>query len=266
MQVKDLANKSWYSTTGYIQNDNDLKVLESYIKYNLTFLKKFKGIITSINYNFKDPDLRCRNEELWNKYFDNVIQLECKENRGYNFGVADLDNLIIDYCKDNNIDWVCKSDNDMILDLSLLEKNIEEADFYYINGVGFGGLQAYEFKFDKVIENDFFPQTNFYFIDTSKIDYLNDKKYLDETHQYVNSIENYSGRVWEYIEGWACERFLGNCVDRNNLTKYHLVSNETYLKLLKHIYDNRIIDCSYKNIMVDGICHYHFTENPVTLI
>lgn len=264
MQIKDLVNKSWYSTTGYIKNENDLIILESYIKYNLTFLKKFKGIITSINYS--SPDLCIKNKETWSKYFDNVIQLECPVNRGYNFGVADLDNQIIDYCKENNIDWVCKSDNDIILDLSFLETNIEESDFYYINGVGFGGLQAYEFKFDEVIENDFFPQTNFYFIDTSKIDYLNDKNYLDETYNYVNSLENYNGKIWEYVEGWTCERFLANCVNRNNLNKFHLIDNQTYLKLLKHIYDNRIIDCSYKNIMVKGVCHYHFTEAPVTLI
>ena len=266
MQIKDIVNKSWYSTTGYIKNDDDLKNLESYIKYNLVFLKKFKGIITSINYNDKDPDLRCRNEDLWNKYFDNVVQLECPVNRGYNFGVADLDNQIIDYCRENNIDWVCKSDNDIILDLELLEKNIEPADFYYINGVGFGGLQAYDFNIDKVIEEDFFPQTNFYFINASKIDYLNDKNYLDETYDYVNSLENYNGKVWDYIKDWTCEKFLAQCVERNNLSKYHLISLERYKKLLKHIFDNRVVDCSYKNIMIEGICHYHFPQQPVTLI
>jgi hypothetical protein len=266
MQIKDLVNKSWYSTTGYIKNDDDLKNLESYIKYNLTFLKKFKGIITSINYNYKDPDLRCRNEDLWNKYFDNVVQLECPKNRGYNFGVADLDNQIIDYCKENNIDWVCKSDNDIILDLGLLEKDIEPADFYYINGVGFGGLQAYDFDIEKVIKEDFFPQTNFYFINASKIDYLNDKKYLDETYDYINSLENYSGKVWDYIKDWTCEKFLAQCIERNNLTKFHLISDTKYRILLKHIFDNRVIDCSYKNIMVEGVCHYHFPQQSIILI
>ena len=89
MQVKDLVNKSWYSSTGYLDSLEDLENLARYIKYNLIFLKKFKGIITSINYNYKNPDLACRNEEIWNKYFDNVVQLECSENRGHNFGTAD---------------------------------------------------------------------------------------------------------------------------------------------------------------------------------
>jgi len=266
MQIKDLVNKSWYGTTGHIKSEDDLILVERYIKYNLIFLKKFKGIITSINCDPKDIDLKCKNIEIWEKYFDNVVQLECPANRGYNFGVADLDNLIIDYCKENNIDWVCKSDNDMILDLSFLEKEIDDSDFYYINGVGFGGLQAYDFDIEKVMVEDFFPQTNFYFLNTSKVDFLNDKKYLDKTYKQVSEIENYNGKVWEYIEDWTCERFLANCVERNNLKKFHLISKPKYKKLLEHIFHSRVIDCSYKNIMIEGVCHYHFENQTITLI
>ena len=54
MQVKDLVNKSWYSSTGYLDSLEDLENLERYIKYNLIFLKKFKGIITSTEFLAKD--------------------------------------------------------------------------------------------------------------------------------------------------------------------------------------------------------------------
>tara|TARA_Y100000385_G_scaffold159288_1_gene165218 strand:+ start:1345 stop:2145 length:801 start_codon:yes stop_codon:yes gene_type:complete len=266
MQVKDLVNKSWYSTVGYIDSIEDVRTLERYIKYNLVFLKKFKGIITAINFNPNNPDLRCKNEEVWNKYFDDVIQLESPINRGYNFGVADLDNLVVDYCKKHNLEFICKSDNDMLLELGFLENNIEESDFYYFNGVGFGGLQSYDFDLERVFNEEFFPQTNFYFINVSKIDYLNDKEYLDETYNQVQSIENYNGKIWEYFEGWTCEKFLSNCIERNGLSKSHLIQDATYRKLLKHIFDNRIIDCSHKNIMIEGICHYHFPDKPVIVI
>jgi hypothetical protein len=266
MKVKDLVDKSWYSTVGYIDSIEDIRNLERYIKFNLVFLKKFKGIITAINYNPNNPDLRCKNEEVWNKYFDNVIQLESHINRGYNFGVADLDNLVVDHCKENNLKFICKSDNDMLLELGILENEIPEADFYYFNGIGFGGLQSYDFDLERAFTEDFFPQTNFYFIDTSKIDYLNDKEYLDKTYNHVQSIEGYSGKIWEYFEDWTCEKFLSNCIERNNLTKFHLIRDKSYYKLLKYIFDNRVVDCSHKNIMVEGVCHYHFANKPITVI
>ena len=95
---------------------------------------------------------------------------------------------------------------------------------------------------------------------------LEDKKYLDETYKQVSEIENYNGKVWEYIEGWTCERFLANCIERNNLKKFHLISKPNYKKLLEHIFNSRVIDCSYKNIMVEGVCHYHFENQTITLI
>ena len=266
MKIKNLIDKSWYSSTGYIESEEDILTLERYIKFNLTFLNKFKGIIVSTNHNIKDPNLFCKNKTIWDKYFDNVVYLSPPSNRGHNFGTADLDNLIIDYCKENNINWVCKSDNDMIIELGFVEKEIEESDFYYFNGVGFGGLQNYDFNLERVMDEDFFPQTNFYFIDVSKIDYLNDKSYLDETYNYIQSLENYNGKIWEYIKDWTCEKFLSNCIKRNNLSKFHLIEKDKYYKLLKYVFDNRIVDCSYKNIMIEGTCHYHFPNTPVTVI
>ena len=266
MQVKDLVNKSWYSSTGYLNSIEDLENLERYIKYNLTFLKKFKGIIASINYNEKNPDLRCKSKEIWNRYFDDVVQLEYPQNRGHNFGTADLDNQIIDYCKNNKIDFICKSDNDMLLELSFLDTEIEEADFYYFNGIGFGGLQSYDFDLEKAFLEDFFPQTNFYFINVSKIDYLNNKDYLDETYNHIQTVENYNGKIWEYFDDWTCEKFLSQCVERNNLTKFHLIQDKNYRKLLKYIFDYRVVDCSHKNIMIEGVCHYHNPDQPVRLI
>ena len=233
MKLKQLINKSVYGTIGYISSQSDLNKLEQYILHNLSVLKEYKKIITVINYS--DIELALKHNQLWLKYFPNCHYINNSINRGHNFGTADLDNLLFDYCKLKKEEWLCKSDNDIILQESILDKEINEADFYYMNGIGVGGMIKYDFNFNRIINEDFYPQSNFYFINVNKTDYLNNKEYLDETYEYIQTIENYNGKIWEYILGWSCEDFLKQCVERNKLTKSHLVSQENYLNLLEII-------------------------------
>jgi hypothetical protein len=262
MNLKQLINKSVYGTIGYISSQDDINLLESYILYNLPVLKEFKNIIVSTNYL---NNLQEQNTQLWKKYFPNCIILDSKINRGHNFGTADLDDIIFDYCKENNIEWLCKSSNDIILQEEILNKEIEEADFYYLNGIGFGGMIKYNFNFDTIIEEDFYPQTNFYFINVSKTNYLNDKKHIDEIYNKVQNISDYNGKAWEY--GFkSCEGLLRECVEKNNFLKYHLVPLKKYIILLQLIKDNNIHDPSHKNIMIEGICHFHYNNKQILQI
>jgi hypothetical protein len=263
MLLKELINKSIYGTIGYISSQDNLDLLEQYIIYNLPILKEFKQVIVATNYG---SELQNENTQLWKKYFPNCIILDSPINRGHNFGTADLDNMVFDWCKQNNEEWLCKSANDIILQEPILEKQIEEADFYYLNGVGYGGMVKYNFDFDRIIDEDFYSQTNFYFINVPKTDFLNDKEYLDETYQYVQSLPDYNGKIWEYIEGWSCEDFLKNCVIRNNLSKFHLIPQEKYRILLQLVKENHIHDCSHKNIMIEGICHFQYSNQQIIKI
>ena len=261
MVIKELINKSVYGTIGYISSINDLDILEQYILYNLPILKEFKQIIVATNYS--NSDFKSLNKNLWESYFTDCVLLDSDINRGHNHGYTDLDNLIFDYCKENNIEWLCKSANDVVINESLLEKEINDADFYYFNGIGYGGLAKYNFDFNKIINEDFYPQTNLYFINVSKTDYLNNKQYLDETYAIIKSIPDYNGRIWEYVANWSCEEFLKQCVERNNLSKFHLIPQEKYVSLLQIVKDFNIHDCSHKNIMIEGVCHYPYPEQQI---
>ena len=262
MNLKQLINKSIYGTIGYISSQNDLDVLEQYIVHNLPVLKEFKQIIVATNY--KDFELlSLQNNNLWKKYFPKCITLNSKENRGHNFGTADLDNLVFDHCKSIGDEWLCKSANDIIIQESILNKEVEEADFYYMNGIGYGGMIEYNFDFNRILNENFYPQTNLYFINVNKTDYLTDKEYLDKTYNQIQSIPTYNGKVWEYIEGWSCERFLRQCIKRNNLSKFHLVPQSKYINLLQTVKDNIIHDCSHKNIMIEGICHFQYSNQNI---
>ena len=260
MLLKELINKSVYGTIGYIKSQDDLDILESYILYNLSVLKEFKQIVIATNYG--SPS-QIQNSQLWKKYFPNCIIIDSKVNRGHNHGYTDLDNLVFDWCKENNEEWLCKGANDIILNNSILEKVVSGADFYYMNGVGYGGMIPFNFDFEKIIDEAFYPQTNFYFINVSKTDFLNNKTFLDETYDYIQTIPDYNGRIWEYIKGWSCEDLLKNCIERNNLSKLHLIQLEKYRILLQVIKDNVIHDCSHKNIMIEGVCHFAYPKSQI---
>tara|TARA_B110000902_G_scaffold207133_1_gene236071 strand:- start:95 stop:886 length:792 start_codon:yes stop_codon:yes gene_type:complete len=263
MILKEIINKSYYGTDNYIDNLEDLKILEQLILFNLEVLKEYKGIIVATNY--KDLGLAIKNAKIWLKYFPDCHIIDLIENRGHNFGTADLDNTLFDYCKQNNIEWLCKSSGDTILEVEVLNNKIEESDFYYLNGIGWGGMVKYDFDFDRIIKEDFYPQTNFYFINISKTDYLNDKDYVNQTYNIIKDNPEYNGKIWEYFDGWSCEDFLKTCIIRNNLSKYHLVSPKNYRNLIKYIFDHQIHDCSHKQIMIENICHLHEGNNIIKL-
>jgi hypothetical protein len=265
MILKDIINKSYYGSVGYVNDLDSINLLEKYIIYNLPVLKEFVNIVTSTTYVDDNSELRIQLEDTWKKYFPNSIHIDTGISRGHSFGAADNDNAIIDYCKNNNIDWVCKSSNDIIINEIALNQTIEEVDFYYLNGVGYGGMESLDFDFEKIKNEIFYPQTNFYIINTSKIDYLNNKQYLDDTYK-VTRFPEFNGRIWEYIKGWSCELFLKQCIGRNNLSKKHLVSDKSYTILLEVIRRFDIYDSSHKNIMLDGICHYHSSGEEIATI
>ena len=266
MNLKQLINKSVYGTIGYISSQDDLDLLEQYILYNLPVLKEFKHIVVATNYKELDLQLINRHIDMWEKYFPNCYLIDSKINRGHNFGTADLDNLVFDWCKENNEAWLCKASNDVIFQEAILDIKVKEADFYYLNGISYETLYLNNFNYEQIYNEHFYPQTNFYLINVSKTDYLNDKPYLDETYEYSKTLSNYNGKIWEYIEGWSCENFLKNCIKRNRLTKEYLLNLYQHKKLCETIRMYQIGDPSHKNIMIDGICHFqHPNQNIIEI-
>ncbi len=260
MNLKQVINKSVYGTIGYISSQNDLDLLEQYILYNLPILKEFKQIIIATNYG---SSLQFENTQLWRKYFPECILIDSKVNRGHNIGTSDLDDLVFDYCKENNVEWLCKSANDIIIQENILTKEVEEADFYYLNGIGYAGAKLYDFDPNRIINeyliDHFYPQTNFYFINVSKTDYLNDKQHVTDVYE---NMQQFGGTVWDY-NFKSCESLLRECVERNNLKKFHLITQENFIILLNSILKYNIHDGSHKNIMIENVCHFHFNNEPI---
>ena len=126
-------------------------------------------------------------------------------------------------------------------------------------------MVKYNFDIETMIKEDFYPQTNFYFINVNCTDFLNDRFHVEEIYSKIKNLTNYSGRPWEY--GFrSCEGLLSDCVIRNKLKRHHIVDNDTYKKLLNLIIQYNIHDPSHKNIMISGICHYHHNNQEVIII
>jgi hypothetical protein len=260
MTLKDLANKSTYGTIGYISTKEDVDFLEKhYITYNLPVLKEFKHIVVATN--FDNQEVIPYYEAMWKKYFSCTF-LHSPINRGHGIGTADLDDAIFTFCKSNNLNWLCKSSNDMIFRKGALDKEVGDADFYYFNGIGYTGVYNYNFDLNKIIDEDFYPQTIFYFINVLKTDYLNDREHVNETYSKIKAANSSTGKLIDY--GFRTnEALLRECVERNNLIKENLLPKEKYLKLLNIIKDFRIADCSHKGIMLENICHMQWLAQPI---
>ena len=117
MKLKKIINKSYYGSVNYIGSIEDLGNTEQYLLYNISILKEFKNLIIATNYS---GNFQIENAKLWKKYFPDCILIDLDKNRGHSFGTADLDNAIITYCQQHNIDWVCKTSQDVVFTPDIL--------------------------------------------------------------------------------------------------------------------------------------------------
>ena len=263
MTFVDVIRRSVYGTTGYLEEAQDLEFLELAIVRNLPILRRFRQVIVATNYGEANrPTLTPGNTSLWRRYFPDCVILDSPVNRGHSIGTSDLDNLLFDHCKENEIPWLCKGSNDVLLDERVLEIPVSEGSFYFLQAVSYNALRQQDFDLSSFTAGFFFPQTTFYAIDVTATDYLVDKDFLDRSWRIVNRIPEYNGRIWEHIPGWSCEHLLRQCALRNRLTRVPLMTDAQFLQVLKVVIDHQIEDCSFKGLSINGIRH---AQNPRNL-
>lgn len=266
MTIRDLIkDNAAFGCIATIRGEQDIEKMRSYISYNLPVISQFKEVVFAVNWADS-----CRLPTI-NAYFNVIKELIPNPeliaepvNIGHTLGTMQLDNYLVKYCKQNNIKWLFKSTEDVTIESSFLDKEIPEADFYYFNGIGYGGMVKYDFDFDRIIKEDFYPNTNFYIINTEKIDHLYDEEMIEEAFDHISTIKDYSGRIWEYLPGFSCEGKLAEIVD--TLDKHHLISDHIYRELLRIVKLYEIHDNSHKNIQLSGVCHFHNPNEGVIII
>jgi hypothetical protein len=263
-----------YCSVGHISNPENIDILEQMLHHNYNVISKFDYIVVQQNCSDTSEKYIKDYNNVWIKIFGkDVVVLPFLKNRGHTFGAFDVDNAVVNYAKSLPIDFIYKSANDILLGEKLLKYPItKEYDFYYLQGVGYSGLEPFNYDINKFLKEYssieyLYPQTNFYIINKN-LDSLYDLNELDKAYEYFNSIPNYNGKPWEYIQGFSCEQFLKNAVNRNKFKYKQLISDKTFLELLHIVKDYKMYDCSHKNIYFDEIdvCHFHNVNDPVITI
>ncbi len=255
MRFGEVLRTCTYGSTGQVGSAADLQAIEQVIDRNEPVLREFADLVIAANFSGEIESLRADHARLWRSRFPDVVLLDSPVNRGHSIGTSDLDNLLFDYCKARGRGLLCKSAHDIVIDEAAFNIPVEPAQFYFINAVSYDALAAHRFDLARFREGFFYPQTTFYVIDTRATDYLVDQGFLDRTWNYVRTLPDYNGRVWEHIPGWTCETLLRNAVVRNRLTTCPLTTDAQWEHILQLVVDARITDCSFKGIAINGILH-----------
>lgn len=275
MKLKDIINKSAYCSIGCISKKQDTETLEQYLLYNKEIISKFPKIIVALtktdNISFNEMTeyanvfLKIFGED---KCFVDVI-----ENKGHTFGFTNLDKTVLTKAKELGFEWAWKSTNDVLLTENVFDLEMDNAEFFFLQGHGFTGMNTYyklnvDLAVDSFKDNDyeyFFPQTNFFVIKLN-IDNLCEDVWFDNLYnKCINDPDYKINKTQTEYKYLLCECVLRDCVLRNKLKCKHLIGRESYRKLLQTIIFNKISDSSHKNIMFTecGVCHFHFSDQPV---
>lgn len=275
MKLKDVIHETAYCSIGCITKPQDIETLEQYLLYNKDVISKFPKIIVSLT---KTDNISFNEMVSYVNVFPKIFGedkcfVDVRNNKGHSFGFTDLDKTVLLKAKELGFKWACKSTNDVLLTEALLEVEMSDAEFFFLQGHGYTGINSYyklnvDLAVDSFSDNGyeyFFPQTNFFIINLD-IDFLCDDLWFDDLYnKCINDTDYVRNKTQTEYKYLLCEIVLRDCVIRNKLKSKHLIGKEGYRTLLNTIVHNGISDSSHKNIMFTecGVCHYHFKDQPV---
>jgi len=274
MKLGDIVSESAFCSIGCITKEQDIETLKSYLLYNKPVISKFRTVVVAQTKtdNVSD-DLFRKYNNIWYETFRSVMVIG-RPNFGHTFGFVDLDNSVLNYVRSlafGNM-WAWKSTNDVLLTEDIFNVEMDDANFFYLQGQGVTGVKTYyNNDVDLAVESlgnedwdRFFPQTNFY-ITTSKTDSLISHEEFDKKYKAYISDPEYGIKPQLEYKYMLAECVVRDFIKRNNLKTKHLIGKESYRKLINAILMYNIVDGSHKNVLLTecGVCHYHFKDHDV---
>lgn len=273
MKLTSIVDKSCYATIATITEDS-LEKLNFFFQYNGELIKQFPKVIISTN-SLYDTSTNTINlyHNTWRKIAPNCVILHSDTNRGHMFGTIDLEESILKHVKKYmpEVQYLWKSMDDVITTADLFDLEVEEAEFYYLPGFSYesiikaGGKKNLHKIYETVDSGFYTPQTPFFILDISDIDYIYGTDIDTKIAIYEEvKARNPSVKPWEvpFNLKFDCETHLGRTT--KNLKKYCLIK-DNFEDLLDMVEINKIGDPSHKNIYFEkiGVCHYHFYKDLI---
>lgn len=263
MEFGDVVTHGVFGATGFVAGEADLAAIEQTIQHNMAVLSRFAQVVVATNYaSGRSDELMRRNRQVWRRWLPDCVLIDSAHNRGHSIGTADLENLLFEHTRSSGLRWLCKSANDILLWPEVMHIQVPDAGFYFMNAVSFDAIRQRGFDLRGFTDGFFYPQTTFYAIDTSLTDYLYDQATLDQAWETVTAIPGYNGRIWEHLPGWSCELLMRECVVRNGLARSPLMTDAQWRYVVDLVIDQRIHDCSFKALRINGICHAQGLTSP----
>lgn len=273
MKLIDIVTDSAFCSIGCITKEEDIETLQSYIMYNIPVIEQFPEIIVAHTKtsNIEDKQL-LRYNQSWVDAFGEKVTVLTRPNFGHTFGFVDLDTTVLCESFASGAKWAWKSTNDILLTENIFNVEMDDTNFFYLQGQGVTGVKTYynndvDLAAESLGNEDwdrFFPQTNFY-ITTTKTDSLISHEEFDKKYKAYISDPEYGKTPQLEYKYMLAECIVRDFIKRNNLKTKHLISKESYRKLINAILIYNIVDGSHKNVFLTecGVCHYHWKDKDV---
>lgn len=271
MIIKDILKDTTAMICGRIDSkENTIEKMEGIMEFNRSVLESCHSVVLVLN----------RGNDVSEKYMKDIGDMY-RQNFGYSFllqphpigmghqvGHVTLDKTGYLFAKNNlGSKYTMKLCNDILVSSEFLEKEVDEADLYYLPAVATHEMirnhdQAKKQLLSTTDYTDS-PLTyqSWFFIASNNTDVLYES---DEEIERVF-------RTWDVQNDVKQSRVL--CAEHsltkwsviNKLKRHSLYAPEQFDNYCQFVVTNQIYDGSLKNVMLKpiGITHFHFASQPV---
>jgi hypothetical protein len=246
------------------ENQKDLDKFDYIQSLNHDFNQLFSKSTTVACVNYLNEGVKNRLskevDNLMNHHFKNA-QVIHHRSSGKNIEEHTFqENFLIHFCKKLGYKFICKSMDHVLVQKEAFKLKIDPSiDFHYTCGVGWTKCEQKDNNIQDICDTEFFPQTNFYILNVSKVDYLYDLEKVKTTKkEWEKEPEKFNGPY--YIE---MEAETANMANRNNLSKRDIIPRDKFEQIIKNVIKFKIGDPSYKNLATCGITHFQHPYSPV---
>jgi hypothetical protein len=272
MIIKDILKETTAIVCGRIdQKENNVEKMLGMMEYNFPVLDACHSVVLVLNRgsDVSEKEITEIASAYKSKFKISYILQPHPVGMGHQVGHVTLDKTGYLFAKNNlGTKYTMKVCNDILISDRFLDLEIEQADFYYLPGVGMRAIiEEMDVAKKQLLEKNGYADhplacQTWFFITSHKTDVIYES---DEEIQRV--FRTWNATTDPYQNNILCaEHSLTKWASQNNLTRHSLYNISQFDNYCQFVVRNRLMDGSLKNVTLEpiGITHYHFAGRPLT--